>query len=108
MLWWTGLQADRHEMEDGHATAQVAALVNNKTGIEWKDGKAHEGRIGRVIPWKMPSTPCAATQNFHLFLPLNAKRPGASVAGGQGRQIAQIFNFNSKIPKTLSITEMSS
>jgi hypothetical protein len=20
MLWWTDLQADRHEMEDGHAT----------------------------------------------------------------------------------------
>ena len=46
MLWWAGLQADRHEMEDGHATVQVAALVNNKTGIEWKEGKAHEGRIG--------------------------------------------------------------
>jgi hypothetical protein len=64
---WTGLQADRHEMEKGHATVQVAALVNSKTGIEWKEGKAHEGRIGRVIPWKMPSTPCAATQNFHFF-----------------------------------------
>lgn len=67
ILWWTGLQADRHEMEKGHATVQVAALVNNKTGIEWNEGKAHEGRIGRVIPWKMPSTPCAATQNFHFF-----------------------------------------
>jgi hypothetical protein len=39
MLWWTGLQADRHEMEDGHAAAQVAALVNNKTGYRMERRK---------------------------------------------------------------------
>jgi hypothetical protein len=41
--WWTSLQADRHEMGDWHATVQVTALVNNKTGVEWKEGKVEEG-----------------------------------------------------------------
>jgi hypothetical protein len=70
-------------MEDGHATIQVAALVNHKMGVEWKEGKAQEGDWpGHTL--ENPSTPCAATQNFPIFLPLNAKRPGVSVAGGQG------------------------
>jgi hypothetical protein len=79
-------------MEKGHATVQVAALVNNKTGIEWKEGKAHEGRIGRVIPWKMPSTPCAATQNFPLFLPLNAKRPWSALQAVRRNKLSNFIS----------------
>jgi hypothetical protein len=66
MLWWTGVQADRHEREDGHATVLVAALASNKAGIERKKGNVHE-----IWPesyfGKKPSTPCVATHSPPTF-----------------------------------------